>query len=346
MISILGAGPAGSSAAIAALRNGSSVQLIERSALPRHKVCGEFLSPEIVEALASLGILGEFLKLGPARIHRMVVNVGGREKVSRLPEAAYGLSRYAFDYLLLRSAQELGAAVTTGSGDAQIIATGRKSPGGRRGERLFGFKAHYEGPVDNAVELYFFDRCYVGINCIEALRTNVCGLAPESVLRAHGFDIDSLLAQSTAALTARIAPLTRSMKWLFVGPLEFRSGLTGDSPGRYVAGDAASFVDPFTGSGLLSAVATGALAGKYAALAKPVAEYEAACRRALLRPFGISSALRWLSTTRWADRLLESVPGSLLFYATRPRFRFSAWKPGWTPEHPGETSPTPPVGSD
>ena len=41
-IRILGGGPAGSSAALAALKYGSSVEVIERSRFPRHKVCGDF----------------------------------------------------------------------------------------------------------------------------------------------------------------------------------------------------------------------------------------------------------------------------------------------------------------
>jgi flavin-dependent dehydrogenase len=48
-IHILGGGPAGSAAALAALRQGArnGVRVIEKSRLPRHKVCGEFFSPEI-----------------------------------------------------------------------------------------------------------------------------------------------------------------------------------------------------------------------------------------------------------------------------------------------------------
>ncbi|MBC7927549.1 MAG: FAD-dependent oxidoreductase, partial [Bryobacteraceae bacterium] len=54
---ILGGGPAGSIAALTALREGSSVTLMERATFPKHKVCGEFLSPEIVPVLESVGVL-------------------------------------------------------------------------------------------------------------------------------------------------------------------------------------------------------------------------------------------------------------------------------------------------
>src|SRR5439155_8249768 len=89
-----------------------------------------------------------------------------------------------------------------------------------RGSRQFGFKAHFTGPADDAVELFFFNRCYVGINSVEAGITNVCGLGPEDVLHRYDFDFDRLLADSPA-LRSRLAPLNRSMKWLSTGPLHY-----------------------------------------------------------------------------------------------------------------------------
>ena len=44
---IIGGGPAGTSAAISAARSGASVLLFERGRFPRHKVCGEFVSPNL-----------------------------------------------------------------------------------------------------------------------------------------------------------------------------------------------------------------------------------------------------------------------------------------------------------
>ena len=67
-----------------------------------------------------------------------------------------------------------------------VITTGRSSQS-RRGGRLFGFKAHFDGPADDAVELYFAGSMYVGVNCVEDGFTNVCGLAPEEHLRRCRF---------------------------------------------------------------------------------------------------------------------------------------------------------------
>lgn len=316
-VCILGGGPAGSCAAIAALRSGANVQIIERSRFPRHKVCGEFLSPGVEPVLRKLGLWSEFEQLQPATIRRMSIHVGGVRKSSALPEPAFGLSRFAFDRWLWNTALKRGAQVVD-TGSPHIVTTGRSSQVSRGG-RLFGFKAHFHGPVDDAVELYFSGRTYVGVNCVEDGLTNVCGLAPEEELRRIAFDIDAFLLRDRA-LRARLAPLRRSWDWMFTGPLEFGQRPEPDA-GVYVAGDALSFVDPFTGSGLLCAVLTGSLAGEAAAQSCPVPEYLDRCMGALRKPFRFSSALRRVAGTRAAGPLLRFAPAGLIFRYTRPSSR-------------------------
>jgi len=51
---VIGGGPAGSAAAIAAARAGAQVLLLERGRYPRHKVCGEFVSAESLDLLSTL----------------------------------------------------------------------------------------------------------------------------------------------------------------------------------------------------------------------------------------------------------------------------------------------------
>jgi flavin-dependent dehydrogenase len=326
-IRILGAGPAGSSAAIASRLEGRDVLLIEKSRFPRHKVCGEFLSPEIAPTLDALGVWSDVVAAHPAIVRRLALHFRTREKRCPLPEPAYGLSRYRFDDLLLERARLLGATITGASiaseepgsecGSA-IIAHGRKSVSSRGG-RLFGFKAHFTGPIDDAIELFFFSGCYVGITPVEDGVTNVCGLGPEDFLRARDFDIDAV-THASPKLAERLRPLTRTMKWLTAGPLVFRNHLH-DAPrdNEYLAGDALSFVDPFTGSGLLSAVVTGRLAGLAAARGESPADYLAKCRETLESPFRISSFFRTLVSRGWAEWLVGLAPGSWLVHATRPR---------------------------
>ncbi|HET8549208.1 MAG TPA: NAD(P)-binding protein [Bryobacteraceae bacterium] len=312
-VEIVGGGPAGASAAISALQHGARVTIYEKSRLPRHKVCGEFVSPEIVPLLDRLGVSWD--EAVPARIRRIVIAGGSALKCARLPEAAFGLSRWAFDDLLFRCALRLGAVHErqhiSEPRAGSVWAAGRHAAQ-PRGARLFGFKAHFTGPTDDAVELYFFRGCYVGISTVENGITNVCGLGPEGA----GFDTDALVA-SYAPLRERLRPLRRSFDWLHTGPLVFANRLTSPVP-FYAAGDALSFVDPFTGSGQLAAVLTGMLAGECAALDLDTKAYLRRCRAALAPAFRWSSALRKLAGLAFADVLLTAVPARVLYHLTRP----------------------------
>jgi len=314
-IEIIGGGPAGASAAIAALKETGAVRLYEKSRFPRHKVCGEFLSPEIAPLLERLGMFEAFTAAGPARIRRLILRFRTREKRCVLPEAAYGLSRYTFDHMLLRAARRREGSTSQEAYSTRIMAHGRKAIA-PRGRRLFGFKAHFEGPSDDAVELYFFNGCYVGINTVEGGITNVSGLGPEQLLRARGFEIDELAAEFDP-LRERLRPLRRTMDWMTTGPLVFETHFDAAN-GVYPAGDALSFVDPFTGSGIVSAVLTGSLAGSAAARGTPVEDYLSECRRRLQRPFLISSVFRKAVANGWGEYLAPFVPGTWLVRLTRP----------------------------
>lgn len=318
-VTVVGAGPAGASAAIAALRAGASVNLLEKSHFPRHKVCGEFLSPEIARVLAEqLGVWSDFQQCEPAIIRRMSLYFSKSEKHCRLTEPGFGLSRYRFDQLLFERAIQAGANVTAAQTNKPLVIAHGRRTALPRGGRLFGFKAHYTGPIHDGVELFFFNRCYVGINCVEDGVTNVCGLGPEEVLKEFDFDIDALV-NSFAPLTDRLRPLSRKFAWLHVGPLQFANKLSeAPEPGCYPTGDALSFVDPFTGSGLLSAVTTGSLAGSYAARGISSTDYLTACARVIESPFRVSSLLRAAVRSGWAERLVPFVPGALLVKWTRP----------------------------
>jgi flavin-dependent dehydrogenase len=319
-VRILGAGPAGSAAAISALQHGVPVELIEKSRLPRHKVCGEFLSPEAAGILDRLGVWDSFAARCPAPIRRMALTVGNSVRSGVLPETAWGFSRYALDRLLYDHALASGGAAIrlNGAGERiDILASGRQNTAAP-GRRLFGFKAHFEGPAEDAVELYFFDGCYAGVSPVEGGVTNVCALGPEPLLRRLRFDYDAVLDRSRP-LAERLRPLTRAMEWLSVGPLVFGNVFrTWSDAGVYPAGDALSFVDPFTGSGIVAALSTGMLAGTAAATNVSVPEYLAGCRNALASPFRVAGILRSILRTGMADKLAPLVPASWLFRMTRP----------------------------
>ena len=196
MIQIVGAGPAGSAAALAALGEGCAVELVEKSPFPRHKVCGEFLSPEVEPLLRALRAWDAFQAPGPALIRRVALHFSHTEKRWVLPEPAFGLSRYTMDRLLLDQALARGATLRRETVERPsppaILTYGRKTSAGK-GHRLFGFKAHFQGAANDAMELYFEGGSYVGANAVEGGVTNVCGLAPESALKDCGFHIDEFI---------------------------------------------------------------------------------------------------------------------------------------------------------
>lgn len=291
------------------------VRLHEKSRFPRHKVCGEFLSPEIVPLFDRLNMLDAFHAAGPAKIRRLILRFRRREKRCSLPETAFGLSRYTLDQMLMEHAMQRGGSMATEACDSRIIAHGRKAIA-PRGRRLFGFKSHFTGSGDDAVELYFFNGFYMGVSSVENGITNVCGLGPEHLLRARNFEIDEVVA-GFEPLRERLRPLTRTMDWLTTGPLVFETHFE-PVKGVYPAGDALSFVDPFTGSGIVSAILTGSLAGTAAVRNTPVEDYLSECRRHLRRPFLISSVLRQAVVSGWAEYLAPFVPGSWLVRLTRP----------------------------
>lgn len=322
-IQIVGAGPAGAAAAIGALRESAAVRIVERSRATRHKVCGEFISAEACSILEQLGAWQEFLKLGPSRIRRCELYFGRRLKQWTFAEPAFGLSRLALDGMLIEQAASRGAVISRGihfridteaDGCALIMASGR-SPSPAPRPRLFGFKTHFEGPTTDTVELYFGPSGYIGINPVEQNLTNVCGIAPENVLRSYGFEIDEFIRHAQP-LSSRLKPLSRRMPWLTTGPLIF-SRPQGAIPPIYAAGDALGFIDPFTGSGILHALNTGLMAGVAAARRTPHAEYLCSCRSFLNRPAAVSAVFRAALRFGLAEYFARLLPGHWIYRLTR-----------------------------
>jgi geranylgeranyl reductase family protein len=115
---VVGAGPAGSTAAYHLAQAGLSVLLLEKTTFPREKVCGDGLTPRAVRSLVAMGIDTSPAQPGePGWLHNRGLRVygGGRMVELDWPELAsypdYGLvrSRYDFDDLLARQAQRVGA---------------------------------------------------------------------------------------------------------------------------------------------------------------------------------------------------------------------------------------------
>jgi flavin-dependent dehydrogenase len=115
---VIGAGPAGCTAAILLAQAGWSVALVEKQRFPRRKVCGECISATNLPLLDALGVGEEFARLAGPALRRVALMYGTRVVSAPLPAGrdsrhpwGRALGRESFDTLLLQRARALGACV-------------------------------------------------------------------------------------------------------------------------------------------------------------------------------------------------------------------------------------------
>lgn len=241
---IIGAGIAGSSCAIELARQGHRTLLLDRQQFPRHKTCGEFMSPETREMLEHLGIHLLKQQITPSSMdHARITMPDGGEIEAPLPGFAYGISRYELDQQLHQQAHVAGAEILTKvnitsiqqledhryvvevkQGDERICyeakavigahgskkLRGSSSAEGLRDETIYvGVKSHYRGiDIPARVELYFCDGGYVGISPIENDTVNVAALLKLDSVQGSGKSVPEILqaaAKTNTDLAARLA---------------------------------------------------------------------------------------------------------------------------------------------
>ena len=115
---IVGAGPAGSAAAILLARAGWNVALVERQRFPRRKVCGECIAATNLPLLDALGVGDAVRVLAGAELRRVALWRGDRSVAAALPAADDGVHRFGralgrehLDTLLVERARCAGATV-------------------------------------------------------------------------------------------------------------------------------------------------------------------------------------------------------------------------------------------
>lgn len=120
-VAIVGAGPAGSAAAISLARAGHEVLLIDKQKFPREKLCGDFLNPVNWPVLERLGVADDILSQEHRKIsHFRISSCGGSQAVAALSAPGrgrafgLGLRRSILDDTLLHRAKTEGAEVRTG----------------------------------------------------------------------------------------------------------------------------------------------------------------------------------------------------------------------------------------
>lgn len=137
----------------------------------------------------------------------------------------------------------------------------------KKGARLVAFKAHLEGArgAQGHCEIYFYRGGYGGLNFVENGLSNLCFIAAARDVRACGGDAERVMREvvcknQRAAWTLALA--RRATPWLAVSLEGFGRQSLVPLDGLLAVGDAASFIDPFTGSGMLMALESGELAAQ------------------------------------------------------------------------------------
>jgi menaquinone-9 beta-reductase len=277
---IAGGGPAGSAAAITAARKGARVLLLEKGSFPRHKVCGEFVSPESLRLLASLLEGDQFAALPQITSARIFIDA--KELAIPVSPPARSIPRYDLDSALLAAASKAGATVredtsarlvlpgklftitvetTTLKAKAVINASGRWSQLTRFKAsdtgKWIGLKAHFvEAAPPPSVDLYFFPGGYCGVQPVSDNAVNACAMVRADCATSlqHVFALHSALWRRSRDWEQQFATVSTSA-------LHFRRPQT-DDRGMLLAGDSAGFIDPFVGDGISLALHSGVLAAE------------------------------------------------------------------------------------
>jgi flavin-dependent dehydrogenase len=287
---------------------------------------------------------------------------------------ALGLSRLRLDGLLLDRARAAGVEVHEGAHVRDVIVAGSRVLGveatiegvretlrapltvgadGRHGivarslaldyplrwPRRTGLVAHYRGVAGLGCwgEMHVYQGGYAGLAPLEEGLTNVAFVADSATVAGRDQPLDAFFARGLLGIpevASKLAGAERVGGIRGVGPMAHRARrVAGD--GFLLVGDAASFLDPFTGDGVYEALHGAHLAAPIAAAALragdvsagQLAPYRAARRRAfwarrrvawLVQGFISTPGLMDYATARLAQRQTPSTTLSGVLGGLRP----------------------------
>jgi len=286
-VAVVGAGPAGGVAALEAAASGCSVLLIEKKSFPRYKVCGCCLNRRVIENLREMGLGPMLESAGATPIERFDVRYRSKSAQVEI-DGGLSLSRSRFDAELAQAAMERGAVflpetkAELGRADSTcrsltLTAYGEKSTvrarvviaadglGGRllsehdsewvSDRSLIGAGTLVPGEAidipDRAIVMAMGRSGYVGLVRIEGGLINVAAALSPKKVKESGIAIvvQEILSECNLTLTTD----RESLVWKGTSTLTRQSARLG-SERVFVVGDAAGYIEPFTGQGISWAV--------------------------------------------------------------------------------------------
>lgn len=282
---IIGGGLAGLACGIHLSKKHVPVTIIEKSSYPGHKVCGEYVSNEIIPYLKWLGVDMESIK--PAAITRFEFSgASGKTLKANLPVGGTGISRYALDDMLYRRALETGCKVlrdtvirvsfdenefTVNTASASHKATlvfgayGKRSvidialsrPFIKKKAPWLAVKGHYTGNFpDDLVALHNFKGGYCGVSKVEDDIINICYLADYETFRKYK-DVYAY-QKNVVSGNPHLAALFSAVQPVFEKPLAI-SQISFEEKAAVedhilMIGDTAGLIHPLCGNGMAMAI--------------------------------------------------------------------------------------------
>jgi len=298
---VVGAGPGGAMAARELALEGAQVLLVDKAAFPRYKVCGCCLNPRAARVLRDSG-LGSVLKIPEVSpILEIRIATRGRAATLGLPAGGVILSRSLLDDTLTRAAVEAGAVfvdettarigpssseycsvmlstrhkvhpmrtriVIAADGLAQgLVRELNDQPPAPQANSLIGAGATLENPNSDFRNGVIYMACgaagYVGLVRLKDGKLNVAAALDTAWVRAQGGLSKTARSIITDAGFSWPNGLD-AVQWRGTPPLTRRaSNVSGHR--YFVVGDAAGYVEPFTGEGMAWALSAGKAVTPYA----------------------------------------------------------------------------------